>query len=120
MLKELYHVLLKKARVTEKIYNYTLDIGLNDKNTLKQEITTEKAIQIIKDNTFSVCGGYTLRQCDGAYTMNSGEAVQEKSIQLDIKYTTQKKIYELIEILKVELNQESIGLKVERVKYLYA
>lgn len=107
-------------RFKEKTYNFSLDIGLNDKDTLKQEITLEQAKEIIKTRTLEICGGYTMRECDGAYVMNSGETVQEKSIHLDIRYTTKKQVYELITVLKHELNQESIGLLTEKVNYRYA
>lgn len=96
----------------------TLLIGLNDKNTLKQEIKTSQAIKKIKQVLFYHGFNYiTLNKSQGCYIMQeTQDQIQETSIQVviieDFKSTLKhiKSINRAIEDLKQVLNQESIGL----------
>lgn len=95
----------------------TFYIGLNDKNTLKQEIKTAQAIKIIKQvlyaHDFNYC---TLSSAQGVYVMESnGASTQEKTIKVEIYESIRahikhrKNARAVIEDLKLLLNQESIG-----------
>lgn len=102
----------------------TFFIGLNDKNTLKQEISTAQAIKKIKQvlffNGFQYC---TIANCQGVYVMNStGESTQENTIQVIIiesllnHFKHKKQVKNLINDLKQVLNQESILLLTQYTK----
>lgn len=76
-------------------------IGLNDKDTKKQEIPTDKALKIITnlipiDFTFSIC--------NGVYTHEDGTKVCEVTIKIE----SIKPLSGYMEQIKKELNQESI------------
>lgn len=90
---------------------HTLNIGLFDKDTLKQEISTAKAEQIIS----KVVGDCTIKQGNkGTYTMANGQQVIEPSLEV-IKYGGSKKqIRQYALELKQLLNQESIYLDTVR------
>ena len=93
-------------------------IGLNDKNTLKQEIKTQEAIKAIKQVLFKHGFNYmSITRQAGVYVMEESKAqVQEKSIKVEviesIKSTLKHKKARraVVEDLKQVLNQESIGL----------
>lgn len=94
---------------------FTLFIGLNDKDTFKQEISTKKAISLIVDTVISNhLSGCTVQQSIGYYLHNnSTNLVIEKSINLIIYTNKTSQIKTLINQLKVLLNQESIIYQVE-------
>ena len=89
-----------------------LTIGLFDKNSEKQEITTPQAKEIISKiliNDFDIFA-FTMMDCNGVYKMSStNNIVCEPSIRVEI--ATNEIIPEIdgiIEALKTALNQESI------------
>lgn len=98
----------------------TFYIGLNDKNTLKQEIAIDEAIKIIKQVLYAHDFNYiTLSRANGVYVMNSnGESSDENTIIITICESLRNHIKHkknaraVIDELKILLNQESIGYEV--------
>lgn len=91
----------------KSLKNYRLFIGLNDKNTLTQEISTQEARGIIA----RVCGDCTLSEAAGVYTMQSnGVQVSENTVVCDLFGRTWSEVVGICEALKVALNQESIAV----------
>lgn len=87
--------------------NYRLFIGLNDKNTLAQEISTQEARGIIA----RVCGDCTLSEAAGVYTMQTnGVQVSENTVICDLFGRTWSEVVGICEALKIALNQESIAI----------
>lgn len=87
--------------------NWRLFVGLNDKNTLRQEIPTPQARAVIS----RVVGDCTLNQATGVYTMQSnGVQIQENTIVVDIFARTRSEVVAICEALKIELNQEAIAV----------
>lgn len=92
-------------------------IGLNDKNTERQEIATGAAKNIIANillNQFNIFA-FTMFECSGVYKMEStGNIIFENSIRVEI--ATDDELTEadaIIAELKKELNQESIMMEKE-------
>lgn len=98
------------------IKKHTLFIGLNDKDSKLQEITTLDAYKIINRVIIGVgYDGCTISESMGIFKHESGEVVFEKSLRVEILYSEDKKTMDAIKQLKTLLNQESIGLQVEQV-----
>lgn len=109
-----------------EMHEYNLTIGLFDKDTEKQEISTEAAKRIISEillNKFDIFA-FTMIDCSGVYKMNStGRIVREPSIRIEI--ATDEEITETIEkiidtIKSPEyLNQESVMMKhsIEKISF---
>lgn len=101
---------------------YQLTIGLNDKNTEKQEIRTNAAKKLISEillNRFEIFA-YTMLECSGVYKMqSSGRIVNEKSIRIEIVTNESDfiNIPDIVEYLKKELNQESIMVETFGLTY---
>lgn len=61
-----------------KTYNYRLYCGLNDKDTKKQEISTEEAQNVFNGLVARMFDGATVWTADGVYTHVDGTQVSEK------------------------------------------
>lgn len=99
-----------------KIKKYILYVGLNDKTTKLQEISTINAykmvVNVCKNNGLE---GFTISDAMGFYIHDNGDVVTEKSIKIEILFTDEKTINNIIDELKIILNQETIIKQVELV-----
>lgn len=94
-----------------------LTIGLNDKNTERQEIETGAAKNIIANillNKYNIFA-FTMFECSGVYKMEStGNIIFENSIRVEIATDDELTAADaIIETMKKELNQESIMMERE-------
>jgi hypothetical protein len=94
-----------------------LTIGLNDKDTERQEITTGEAKNTIAKillNQYNIFA-FTMFECSGVYKMEStGNIVFENSIRVEIATDDELTAADaIIATLKTELNQESIMIEKE-------
>lgn len=89
---------------------YVLSIGLNDKDTKKQEMETEKAwdkiVSILQRNYIE---GATVYEARGIYKLESENTARVEV--LDFEGDAYNKIVGAIQDLKIELNQECIALE---------
>lgn len=88
--------------------NYVIIVGLNDKDTRRQETPTERAKQIIAGIVLEYADGATLTECDGIYKHNDGGIVFEKSIKIEIAGISKENAERIASEAKKALNQESI------------
>ena len=93
---------------------YNIYIGLNDKDSKRQEITTRRAreevIKILNNNNIN---GLTMYVVDGVFKHENGEVVHEKSLKVELLEVREDEIIKSINELKEALNQESILLEKE-------
>lgn len=97
---------------------YTLTIGLFDKDTKRQKISTDIAIRIVSDLVVNVIGYGTIHTGNGIYTHAAGAVVIEPSIIffVDGEKDLKNKVKTLAWQIKKALNQESIMLEETAVK----
>ena len=97
---------------------YTLTIGLFDKDTKRQKISTDIAIRIVSDLVVNVIGYGTIHTGNGIYTHNNGSIVIEPSIVffVDGENDLKNKVKTLAWQIKKALNQESVMLEETVVK----
>ena len=92
---------------------FQLTIGLFDKDTEKQRISSRKAQDTLSDillNRFHIFA-FTMMECAGVYKMaSSGNIIREPSIRIEIVTDESGDItmVDMVEYIKHELNQESI------------
>lgn len=90
------------------MYEHTLFIGMNDKDTMKQELTLDQ----YKERISRVLGDCTIKEgATGYYTHDNGTKVIEKSLEVKKFGGTKRSIVACAKKLKQELNQESIILQ---------
>lgn len=99
------------------IIKYNIYIGLNDKDSKKQEISIERAkekvIEILTNNNIN---GLTMYKVDGVFKHETGEVVFEKSLKVELLEVKKEDVLRSIEELKKALNQESILFEEEEKK----
>ena len=97
---------------------YTLTIGLFDKDTKRQKISTDIAIRIVSDLVVNVIGYGTIHTGNGIYTHVNGEVVVEPSIVffVDGEKDLKDKVKTLAWQIKKALNQESVMMEETAVK----
>ena len=85
----------------------TLYVGLNDKDTKRQEISTLEAYKIIS----KAVGDCSIQELTGFYTHNDGQAVIEKTLKVEIFGIDELKARKIADFIKFTLNQESVILE---------
>lgn len=94
---------------------YTLYIGLNDKDTLKQEIKTEEAVSIVANVFTGYADGCTIYHATGYYKNEAGEDTIENTLKVEVFDIAEEKLIMAAKVIKLMLNQESIVKQVEEV-----
>lgn len=97
----------------ESVTKFTLYVGLNDKDSKLQEISTLDACKIISNIATSHCGGATISETTGIYTHENGTIIIEKSLRVEILFATTDQIKMMVTDIKRALNQESVAVQKE-------
>lgn len=102
------------------MFDYQLTIGLYDRETATQKISSAAAKTMISDlllNRFGIYA-FTMIDCSGCYKMDDGRIVQEPSIRIEIASDDDiiSTVRDFIATAKdaEHLNQESIMMKVTK------
>ncbi len=96
---------------------YVLYVGLNDKKTKLQEISTVQAYKIITNVIVANdVTGFTILEANGYYVHDNGSISIEKSLKIEFLFIDIEIIKNIIKELKKILNQESIILQTENIK----
>lgn len=94
---------------------YNIYVGLNDKDSKKQEVATRQAkkevIKILNNNNIN---GLTLYKVTGVFKHENGQVVFEKSLKVELLEVKEKEVLKSINELKKALNQECILLEKEK------
>ena len=92
------------------MYEHTLFIGMNDKDTHKQELSLDE----FKKRIANTLGDCTIKEgATGYYTHDNGVKVVEKSLEVTKFGGTKSSIVNLAKQLKQTLNQGAIILKTQ-------
>ena len=92
------------------IKQHTLILGLNDKNTKKQHITTPDAYNITMNILAGYFDGATITDTKGFYKHEDGTLTFETSLKIELLFADDKKVLQVIDQLKFVFNQETIAL----------
>lgn len=92
----------------------TLYIGLNDKDTKKQEVNTTEAIKLLT-NMLTDIGGATIYEATGIYTHENGDIIIENTLRVELIGIEENIILNKIKVLKLLFNQESIIKQTEEI-----
>jgi len=100
---------------TSEEFKYTLYIGLNDKDTYTQLLSTEEAENKASNIVLKHVDGFTRFLGKGAYQDEKGIVTYENSLVFEIYAATEDQIKAIMDELLQELNQSSILVERERV-----
>ena len=100
---------------------YTLTIGLFDKDTKRQKISSDMALKIVSDLVVQTVGYGTIHNGNGIYTHINGQIVFEPSVIyfVDGEEEEESKIKSLAWMIKKALNQESIMMEKQQVNMCF-
>lgn len=79
---------------------YTLYIGLNDKDTKRQEVQTLEAFKVSANIFKALTGGATISEAQGIYTHDNGDIVIEKTLRCEVYGATLEAITQAADQLK--------------------
>lgn len=94
---------------------YTLCMGLNDKDSKRQMISTVEAYKIVSNLVSQMFDGGTIYEADGVYKHDDGTIVIEKTLKIELLFAEQKDVKDFCETLKRVFNQESIAVQREEI-----
>ena len=94
---------------------FTLYMGLNDKDTKVQVISTIEAYKVVSNIIAKDFGGGTIFEAQGIYKHDDGKIVFEKTLRIEIIFAEEPQIKALVAELKKIFNQESIAVQVEDI-----
>ena len=93
----------------------TMMVGLFDKDTKKQEVSTIDAYKIL-ENVFTLyTGGATIFEGRGVYTHDNGNIVVEPSMICYVYTDSVANAKAAADVIKAVLNQESVAIEVTEV-----
>ena len=90
---------------------YIAFIGLNDKETKKQEVSTLDAFKVVSNLACVHIGYGTITESKGIYTHDNGEIVEETTLRCEFSGADLESVKAFCKAAKDALNQESIGLE---------
>lgn len=93
-----------------------LSIGLNDKDTKTQLVTTEHAMEVIKDAVLPLGGATIIPGCIGIYQHDDGTIVCENSVQVVFYGAEMEAVKTAAQSIGRALNQESVALEVSTIQ----
>ena len=98
---------------------YTLYLGLNDKDTKTQKISTIEAFKIVSDLIARRFDGGTVFDARGIYKHDNGDIIIENTLRIEI-LEFENSIFEdvknVVKMLKDVFNQESVAVQIEDVQ----
>ena len=98
---------------------FEVTVGLFDQKSKKQEISTVDALQTITRYVIDHCGGGTITTGNGVYTHEDGTVVVEPSIIIKIVGAKFDDVGNLVEDIKIFLNQESVLVEMSGKSYCF-
>lgn len=94
---------------------FTLYVGLNDKDTKKQEVSTLEAYKIINKLLLNYTDGATIFEATGIYKHEDGTFTTEKTLRIELLFVDRPTVMKIVEQLKMILNQESVAVSTEDI-----
>ena len=89
---------------------YYFTVGLNDKETKTQLISSEVAEILIADYIANNFEGGTIFPCKGVYKHENGQTVKENTFMIMLANISREDALNTAEAFKAMFNQESIGI----------
>lgn len=95
------------------VKKFTLYLGLNDKDTKVQEVSTIEAYKIVSNLISADFDGGTIYEARGIYKHDNGTIVTETTLRIELLFADASQVHTLCNTLKKMFNQESIAVQEE-------
>lgn len=90
---------------------YIISLGLKDKDTKRQMMTTRHAKSKLNKLLYVNGLDATTYTAKGIYTHDNGQRVKENTLRIEFYFASDDKILDFCQTLKVAYNQESVALE---------
>ena len=107
------------GQTAEKGLKYTLYIGLNDKDTYEQLISTEDALEKANVIVAKHAGGYTQMIAKGGWTNDDGTMGHENTMVYILYDIDEASLKAMLDELLKEFNQSSILVEKDDTAHIY-
>ena len=97
------------------VQKFTLYLGLNDKDSKTQKISTVEAYKIVSNIIAKRFDGGTIFEADGIYRHESGAIVIEKTLRIELLFAEKPAVLDFVNELKTIFNQEKIAVQEETI-----
>lgn len=94
---------------------FTLYLGLNDKDTKVQKISTIEAYKMLTNVLMKNFEGATIFEATGLYKHDDGTFVIEPTLRIELLFAEEHEVRALVEMLKLMFNQESIAVQTQDI-----
>ena len=94
--------------IYEPTEKYMIYIGLNDKNTYEQIISTEDGIRMVNEICSRYVDGYTMQTAKGGWVDEKEILTEENTLIYSFYGVTDEQIMQIMDDVLKELNQNSI------------
>ena len=95
---------------------YTLYVGLNDKDSKVQEISTVEAYKVLENILLKHnVEGATIFEAVGIYKHEDKTFVTENTLRIELMFISKETVKAIVETIKTILNQESVAVQYEVV-----
>jgi len=103
----------------KEVDRYTISVGLNDSESYRQEIETERILRLVSNCCKEYGTSYSCALQTGGYLDESGHFTAENSLALSFVDGNADIVNEIAKDLCVFLHQESVLVTVDKVKRYY-
>jgi len=107
------------GQTSETGEKYTLYLGLNDKDTYEQIISTEDALEKANLICAKYAGGYTQLSARGGWTNDDGTLGHENTIVYLIYDISEENLKAMLDEFLKEFNQNSVLVEKETTSHIY-
>lgn len=107
----------RKDLAQSEAVKYTLYIGLNDKDTYLQKISSGEAEKKVSAIALKYVDGFTQYWAKGAYKDEKGVVTQENTLIFTFYSATDEQMKGIMDEVLKELNQNTVLIEKQRVGY---
>lgn len=98
---------------------YIIYIGTNDKDTYKQEISTEDARNMVNSICAKYVDGYTASDAKGGWVDETDTLTQENTLVYSFYNVKEEMLIKVMDEVREKLNQNSILVERQKAVYTY-
>lgn len=98
---------------------YLIYVGLNDRITKNQEVSTIDAFKMLSNFAVKFVGYGTITEARGVYTHDDGTPVIENTLRCEFSGADFESVKKFAEAAKIALNQESVMFEEVQTNYQF-
>ena len=102
--------------IADKTTQYVMYVGLNDKDTYEQIISTDQAKKIIDDICFNYLDGYTIQDAVGSWVDEKENATREQTIVCYFNDANESTVYQIADEVIDQLNQNTVLIEKDEIE----